>query len=180
MTLERAIAYAIDREGIGIITEARFLNYLTDLQAFTTPALKRIVSAMIEDKYFDKLQSCLNDENHELQFNEVKTRLVRDEGFQENLVEYVLNCLLYAVCKTGNAPQMPSVPVEKKASPKPNPVEEADKTLKVIQTNSNYLVEYNGKSYELNKGQFDAIQRKQNMPADRLMLWLEAYVEQNS
>ncbi len=42
MTLEKAISYAIDKEGIGIISEARFSNYLNDLQAFENRALKRL------------------------------------------------------------------------------------------------------------------------------------------
>ena len=55
MTLEKAISYAIDNEGIEIISEARVTNYLNDLQAFDTPALKRVISAMIDGGYFAKL-----------------------------------------------------------------------------------------------------------------------------
>ena len=41
MTLENAISYVIDKEGLSILSESRFGNYLNDLQAFGTPAVKR-------------------------------------------------------------------------------------------------------------------------------------------
>lgn len=37
MTLEKAITYAIDPEGIDVINEPRFVNYLNDLQALSPP-----------------------------------------------------------------------------------------------------------------------------------------------
>lgn len=51
MTLEKAISYVIDQEGIDIISDARLKNYLNDLQAYDTPAIKRIISTMIDDGY---------------------------------------------------------------------------------------------------------------------------------
>ena len=38
MTQEQAISYAIEHEGIDVITEPRFVNYLNDLQTLSTPA----------------------------------------------------------------------------------------------------------------------------------------------
>ena len=40
MKLYEAIEYAINKDGIGIIREQRFANYLADLQAYETPAVK--------------------------------------------------------------------------------------------------------------------------------------------
>ena len=107
MTLEEAISYVIEKEGICILSEARLVNYLNDLQAFGIPALKRIISTMTVEGYFSKLLVGLNGDSYELQFNDVSTNLVQKEGFQFDLVQYVLDCLLYAVHKTGKAPSLP-------------------------------------------------------------------------
>lgn len=179
MNLEQAIAYAIDHEGISIISEARFVNYLNDLQAFSSPALKRIVSAMVEEGYFDRLRPSLSSENHEIVFNDIESRLVSVEGFQQNLVKFVLDCLLYAVHKTGTVPVLPMIEAEKKIVRKKATVKSDCPQLNFIHANGSYLVEFNGKSYELNEGQVNAIKRKQRMPADRLEVWLNSYAEEN-
>ena len=107
MTLEKAISFVIDKEGIEIIGETRFVNYLNDLLAFDKPAVKRIVVTMVSGGYTEKLKHSLATQNYELDINDAKSKLVNNEGFQANLVEYVLNCLLYATKKTTQAPVMP-------------------------------------------------------------------------
>lgn len=108
MTLEKAILYVIEKEGIGIIGETRFVNYLNDLQAFDMPAVKRIVVTMVSGGYAEKLKHSLTTDHYQPDVNDAKSRLVNNEGFQANLVEYVLNCLLFATKKTTLAPVMPS------------------------------------------------------------------------
>ena len=98
MTLEKALSYAIDKEGIAIITEAKLANFLNDLQAFGSSAVKRIVSTMIDEGYFAKLQSGLTSDSYELQFNDVRSYLVQNEGFQADLVDYVLDCPCFTTC----------------------------------------------------------------------------------
>lgn len=130
MTLEKAIFYVIEKEGIGIIGETRFVNYLNDLQAFDMPAVKRIVVTMVSGGYAEKLKHSLTTQNYQLDVNDAKSRLVNNEGFQANLVEYVLNCLLYATKKTTLHPVMPS-PSAAPITPKKTPV-----TLKPIKKSS--------------------------------------------
>ena len=181
MTLEKAISYAIDKEGIEIISESRLANYLNDLQAFDSPAIKRIVVTMIDEGYFSKLQSGLAGDSYELQFNDVNSYLVQNEGVQADLVKYVLDCLLYAVQKTGNVPVLPaSATPSKKTTTKvvKSCSEKAD--LNVVHTNDNYLITLNSQSYELNESQYKAIMRKKDMPVNRLEVWLKAYAEENN
>lgn len=179
MTLAKAFSYAIDNEGIGIILEKRLINYLNDLQAFNSTAVKRIVTTMIEDDYFVKLQSGLSSENYELQFLDVENSLVQNDGFQAELVKYVLDSLLYAVHKTGNAPTIPQNSIDIK---KPE-VKKSSKSIKCelqfIHANDGYLVVANGRSYELDESQYKAILRKKDMPIDRLEVWLRSYAEEN-
>lgn len=130
MTLEKAIFYVIEKEGIGIIGETRFVNYLNDLQAFDMPAVKRIVVTMVSGGYAEKLKHSLTTQHYQLDVNDAKSRLVNNEGFQANLVEYVLNCLLYATKKTTLHPVMPS-PSAAPITPKKTPV-----TLKPIKKSS--------------------------------------------
>ncbi len=51
--------------------------------------------------------------------------------------------------------------------------------LHVEQSNGNYLVQFNGKTYKLDKSQYIAIKRKMNMPTSRLEVWLKSYSEEN-
>ena len=179
MKLEDAIAYSIEKEGIGIITEKRFLNYLNDLQALSTSAVKRIIATMIEEGYFDKLQPYLNvaENNYELQFQDVESRLVSNEGFQADLVHYVLHCLLYAAHKSNDVPQFPSftAPTLRKRS---TTLQKPD--IKIIQENGNFVVDINNDSFKLDESQYKAILRKKDAPADRLAVWLKSYEEESN
>ena len=130
MTLEKAILYVIEKEGIGIIGETRFVNYLNDLQAFDVPAVKRIVVTMVSGGYAEKLKHSLTTDHYQPDVNDAKSRLVNNEGFQPNIVEYVLNCLLFATKKTTLHPVMPS-PSAAPITPKKTPV-----TLKPIKKSS--------------------------------------------
>ena len=176
MTLEEAISYVIDKEGLSILSEARLVNYLNDLQAFGTSAVKRIISTMTEEGYFAKLLVGLNGDSHELQFNDVSTNLVQKEGFQSDLVQYVLDCLLYAVHKIGNAP---IIPVSATPPSKKKRVANPKATFKVIQANGKYIVDFEGDSYELKESQYRAFIRKKDIPSDRLKVWLNSYSEEN-
>ena len=179
MTLEKALSYVIDKEGIGIILESRLTNFLNDLQAFDSSAVKRIVSTMVDEGYFAKLQSGLTSDSYELQFNDVKSYLVQNEGFQTDLVQYVLDCLLYAVHKTGNVPVIPQSAIETKKAPVKKSSSSGRADLQVVHANDNYLVTLNGQSYELDESQFKAIMRKKDMPIERLEVWLQSYAEEN-
>ena len=179
MTLEKALSYAIEHEGIAIMSEVRLKNYLTDLQAFDSPAIKRIVSTMVEEDYMKKLQSSILSDDYEIHFNDAASRLVKIEGFQVDLVEYVMNCLLYAVNKTKNVPSIPHSDSTSSRVVSKKQKQSSKVDMKVTQLNENFLVDYNGHSYELDTSQYKAIIRKKDMPSDRLEVWLRSYVEEN-
>lgn len=181
MTLEQAISYAIEHEGIDVITEPRFVNYLNDLQALSTPAIKRIVSTIVSEGFLKKVLPFLktSGNGYEIQFVDLKSRLVNQEGFQEDLVKYVLDCLLYSVHKTGNVPVAPTVTPQSSPASASRKRKAEKSDIKVMEVNGNFLVSLNGKSYELDNSQYKAILRKKDMPSDRLALWLAAYADEN-
>ena len=76
MTLEKAITYAIDHEGIDVISEPRVVNYLNDLQALSTPAIKRIISTMVNDGYLGKVLPYLKTtgNGYEIQIVDLRSR----------------------------------------------------------------------------------------------------------
>ena len=86
MKLYEAIEYAINKDGIGIIREQRFANYLADLQAY------------------EKLHDGLVNGTYNVDFKEVAYQLTHPVGFQEQIVQFVLDSLLYATHKIDNEP----------------------------------------------------------------------------
>lgn len=59
MKLYEAIEYVINHNGLEVICENRFTNYLTDLQAFETPAIKRVMVTIVHNGYGKKLHDGL-------------------------------------------------------------------------------------------------------------------------
>ena len=49
MKLYEAIEYAVNQNGTDIIREQRFANYLADLQAYETPAVRSVITAIMRD-----------------------------------------------------------------------------------------------------------------------------------
>ena len=105
MKLYEAIEFAINQNGTDIICEQRFANYLADLQAYETPAVRRIIAAIMREGYCKKLYEGLVSGTYQLAFNDVSFKLTNTEGFQKNIVQFVLDSILYA---THNATIMPS------------------------------------------------------------------------
>ena len=117
MDLKKAIVYIIDKEGIEFISNLRFVNYLSDLQAFDLPSIKRIFLTLIDNGYSDRLKKSLPNKDCELQFNTVENLLIQNEGFQPNLVSFALESLLYAAQETGNTPIFTHTELKSKVVP---------------------------------------------------------------
>lgn len=105
MKLYEAIEFAINQNGTDIICEQRFANYLADLQAYERPVVRRIIAAIMREGYCKKLYDGLVSGTYQLAFNDVSFKLTNTEGFQKNIVQFVLDSILYA---THNATIMPS------------------------------------------------------------------------
>ena len=82
MTLSEAISIAIKNEGIAIVGEKKFVNYLSDLCSFDTPALKRIISILVDEKYLVPLADIDTKVDMEIFFKNIGTQLIQKEGFQ--------------------------------------------------------------------------------------------------
>lgn len=104
MKLYEAIEYVINHNGLEVICENRFTNYLTDLQAFETPAIKRVMVTIVHNGYGKKLHDGLAKNSYQLAFNEVSYYLTHAVGFQEEIVKFVIDSLLYATHKISIEP----------------------------------------------------------------------------
>lgn len=180
MKLHEAMAYAIDKEGEEIICHSLFVNYLADLQAYDTPAVKRIVDTFVSGGYGAKLLSKQQVFDYDLQVADTTSQMVRYEGYQQDLVQYVLKCLSFALGKSTEQPELPitqaqSTPLQKKRCI----TKMAESQLDFVKTAKGYKIELNGEIYILNEDQYCAIKRKANIPTDRLGVWLKSYKEQN-
>ena len=180
MTLEKAISCIIEREGVSIISNMQFSVFLDNMMAYDTPAIKRIVETLISGGYFKELQDCILSEEFDTQINDVHKRLVQNEGYQSDLVKYVLDCLLVGLHKMDIAPEYPQYKKQQKttntAKKTHNPIKNE---LSVIHEKGTFLVDFEGQKYELDETQYKAIMRKKDMPANRLKIWLKSYSEEN-
>ena len=79
MKLYEAIEFAINQNGTDIICEQRFANYLADLQAYETPAVRRIIAAIMREGYCKKLYDGLVSGTYQLAFNDVSFKLTNTE-----------------------------------------------------------------------------------------------------
>ena len=180
MTLEKAISCIIEREGVSIISNMQFSVFLDNMVAFDTPAIKRIVETMISSGYFKELQDYLLTEDFYSQINDVHKRLVQNEGFQSDLVKYVLDCLLVGLHKKDIVPVYPQYEKQQETTTTAKKSRNHKKNeLSVIHEKGICLVNFEGQKYELDETQYRAILRKKDMPANRLKIWLTSYSEEN-
>lgn len=178
MKLHEAIAYAIDKEGTEIVCRSLLVNYLADLQAYDTPAVKRIVETIVSGGYGEKLLGSLQAADYDLQVADTVSRMVKYEGYQQDLVEYVLSCLSYALGKNVEQPMSPITQAQ--STPQPNKrrtVTSGIQKLSFIQTSNGYQTEIDGETYTIDERDYRNILRKKAMPMDRLKIWLNAYSE---
>ena len=112
MKLFEAIEFAVNQDGIEVLSEQRFANYLADLQAYETPVVRRVVTTIVKEGYGTKLHDGLTKGSYQLAFDDVTHHLVNTVGYQEGIVRFVLNSILYALHKTTEMPSFEYNPVE--------------------------------------------------------------------
>ena len=124
MKLSEAIEYTIDRDGLEIIRDRRLLSYLADLQAYEPPAVRNIIATIINEGYCDKLYEGLVTGSYQLAFDRVFYQLTHMLGFQEGLVQSVLDSVLTATQRIAVKPT-----IENEKLSKPEPMVEQKKPL---------------------------------------------------
>lgn len=112
MKLYEAIEYAVNQNGTDIICEQRFANYLADLQAYETPAVRSVITAIMREGYCMQLYEGLVNDTYQLAFNDVLYKLTNTIGFQKNIVQFVLDSILYATHNTTTEPSFDYNPKE--------------------------------------------------------------------
>lgn len=104
MKLYEAIEYAISQHDIDIIRDKQFANYLAELQAYETPGIRSVVDTIIRERYSEKLYEGLTSDSYPLAFDNISNKLTNTLGFQESIVKFVLDSLLYATHNTSIEP----------------------------------------------------------------------------
>lgn len=173
MNLEQAIAYTIKSEGVGIVNEKRFVNYLHDLGAFQQPAMKRIMTVMVEGGYCSKLITSIINNTYSLVANDILMALVQREGLNEAMVFDAINAFSSTMGQ-----KAPTAGVSRSQTSSPtNTVTQPQCSgeLKVTSLGGKFKIELNGNSYILNAQQYKSIIRKKNCPTHVLESWLKSY-----
>ena len=97
MDFEKAIICTIEQFGRDIVGEVRFVNILSDLNAFIEqPACKRILREIISNGISDKLVTQPSTDLAKIYISQIVCDMSKSYGFQENLIEYVLYSILNA------------------------------------------------------------------------------------
>lgn len=171
MDLVQAIAYTIQKEGIEIVNEKRFVNYLHDLGACAQPAIKRIMTVMAEGGYCSKLLASISNGTTALVANDIQMRLVQTEGLHNDMVSDAIKALLAAMGHT--------LPNENSIQPQSNVPQTGsitnDNDFKATALQGVYKIEFKGNTYMLTKQQYKSILRKKNCPDHILESWLKSY-----
>lgn len=118
MKLYEAIEYVINQHGTDVICEQSFVNYLADLQAYETPAVRRVIAEIMREGYFKKLYDGLVSGTYQSAFNDVANKLTNIVGLQKNIVQFVLDSILYATHKTAIEPLFDYNSIEEISKPK--------------------------------------------------------------
>lgn len=99
MTFQDAIISVINDFGKDILSNASFLNFLNDYNAFDeSKSFKVILKNLISDGYLDQMLLIKKWDSTSLQLS---SRFVENTGFQSDKCEYVLNSLVYALGNSG-------------------------------------------------------------------------------
>lgn len=97
MDFEKAIICTVEQFGRDVVGEDRFVNILSDLNAFVEqPACKRILREIVSNGISNKLVTQPSIDLAKIYINQIIRDMSKSHGFQENLVEYVLYSILNA------------------------------------------------------------------------------------
>jgi hypothetical protein len=97
MDFEKAIICTVEQFGRDVVGEDRFVNILSDLNAFVEqPACKRILREIVSNGISNKLVTQPSIDLAKIYISQIIRDMSKSHGFQENLVEYVLYSILNA------------------------------------------------------------------------------------
>ena len=138
--LHIALRQAIEQFGYEVLTESRLTNILLDFGAYTDfPAAKTIMQSIVSGGYGQKiidlgrqkrsfLASIFNfngtfgkpegDEWRE-KLGSFSTTISKNNGFQQPLVDYVMQCVAYGLSWVDDSPKQPSAQASPTSQPKP-------------------------------------------------------------
>lgn len=90
-----ALQLAIEQFGTSILDDSKLVNVLLDLGAFkTAPYAKTVIRELIAEGYMQKIMQVGHDENR---INTLVSMITSQSGFTLQIVEYIVNCLLYTL-----------------------------------------------------------------------------------
>ena len=97
MDFEKAIINVAEQFGRDIIGEIRFVNILSDMNAYVDqPACKRVLRETINNGVLMHLVNLPSTELAKIYISQIVRDMSKSYGFQENLIEYVLYSILNA------------------------------------------------------------------------------------
>ena len=139
-SLHIAMREAIEQFGFDVLTEGRLVNILLDYGAYSdVPASKTIIQAIVSDGYSQKildlgkqrrsfLSSLFNSnetigkpegEEWRNKLESYAAMISKRNGFQQPLVDYVIECLVYGLDWIDNTPILPQSQTASQTQVKP-------------------------------------------------------------
>lgn len=99
MELYKAVHIILEQYGKGLIADKRFINFLTDYNAFDVRPAKRVMQVFLQMGYGEKVLEIdrTNPSDKQQRISNISYQLSQQNGFQKMYVDYVLDCICYGL-----------------------------------------------------------------------------------
>lgn len=134
MKLHLAIKKVTNELGVSIFTSNVFANVLADYGAYQDiPAIKQIIKDFIAQGYGENIVNLakIKENNCTTKLNSIKSKFIKQNGYKDELVNYLFDCISYAIGISTNEPSPIEAEVNSASTNKPgtNPVKDFNKEL---------------------------------------------------
>lgn len=138
MKLHLAIKKVTNELGVSIFTSNVFANVLADYGAYQEiPAIKQIIKDFIAQGYGENIVNLakIKDNNCTTKLNSIKSKFIKQNGYKDELVNYLFDCISYAIGISTNEPFPIEAEVNSESTNKSgiNPVKDFNKELLNLQ-----------------------------------------------
>lgn len=138
MKLHLAIKKVTNELGVSILTSNVLANVLADYGAYQDiPAIRQIIKDFVGQGYGESVVNLVNTNgsNCTTKLNSIKSKFIKQNGYKDELVNYLFDCISYAIGISSNEPSSINAEIDSESTHKPgdNSVKDLNKELLNLQ-----------------------------------------------